>query len=148
MGYIILVTQLYQKDVDPVWLRGSVHISCVFILQAVWLTADHSFNCMGPTQNCVPNTGVGKAALPCFCRGCCSENTANNNFLYQKKINQPYLFSYTSVSSSTFASQAKLQSYLLLHSFPRLVALSSSPQLPCLNLKQTSNYFLPAAFPL
>ena len=89
MGYIILVTQLYQKDVDPVWLRSSVHVSCVFILQAIWLTADHSFNRTRPTQNCVPNTGVGKATLPCFCRGCCSENTANNNFLYQKKLISP-----------------------------------------------------------
>jgi hypothetical protein len=47
-----------------------------------------------------------------------------------------------------FASQTKLPSSLLLHSFPRLIVLSSSPQLPCLNLAQTSNRFLPAAFPL
>ena len=58
-------------------------------MQVVWLTADHSFNCLGPTQNCVPNAGVGKATLPCFCHGCCSENAANNNFLYQKKLISP-----------------------------------------------------------
>jgi len=45
-------------------------------LQCVWLTADHSFWCMDPTQMRVPNAGVAKASLPCFC----SENVAENQF--------------------------------------------------------------------
>jgi hypothetical protein len=63
-------------DLEPVWLRGSVHVSCGFILQAVWLTATHGFKHLRPTQSCVPNTGLAKATLPCSCRGCCLENAA------------------------------------------------------------------------
>jgi len=35
---------------------------------------------MDPTQMRVPNAGVAKASLPCFCRGYCSENVAENQF--------------------------------------------------------------------
>jgi hypothetical protein len=69
-----------------VWLRGSVHVSCGCILQAVWLTAAHGFKNMGPTQNCVANAELAKATLPCFCRGCCSEKQ-QHNFPLPKKIN-------------------------------------------------------------
>jgi hypothetical protein len=74
------------RYLEPVWLRGSVHVSCGFILQVVWLIAAHGFKHLGSTQSCVPNTGLVKATLPCFYRGCCSENAANN-FPLPKKIN-------------------------------------------------------------
>jgi hypothetical protein len=42
---------------EPVWLCGSVHVSCGSIVSTVWLTVTHVFKLHGAHTNCVPNAG-------------------------------------------------------------------------------------------
>jgi hypothetical protein len=64
----VMRSRMYQLVLflEPIWLRGSVHVSCGFILQAVWLINKRLLLFMGPTVCCVWNARKRKAARSCF----------------------------------------------------------------------------------
>jgi hypothetical protein len=51
----VMRSRMYQLILflEPVWLRGSVHVSCGFILQAIWLINKRLLLFMDPMACCV-----------------------------------------------------------------------------------------------